>query len=158
MVIVIPQDGEYLSDQFKLDLQQYLEERKYVTCDIKVSDPEYIRVDIEAAIYKYKDYDERTVLASIEQVLTDFFTVAQSPVATYRLTGKVDGRILGEDLRFSVLVSAIQSVPGVSYVDMITPAADIPMNFKQIAVLGEVKLSVSDVTDYSTGSYIMLRG
>lgn len=153
IVVVIPQEGEFLSEQFKLEVQQYLDERKYVTCDVKVEDPEYVRIDIEAAIYKYKDYDERTVLANVESALVEFFTIAQSPIATYRMTGTVDGTVLGGDLRFSVLVSIIQAVSGVSYVDMVTPTNDVPINFKQIAVLGELKLSIADISDYVAGSY-----
>jgi hypothetical protein len=156
VVVVIPQEGEFLSDQFKLEVQQYLDERKYVTCDIRVENPEYVRIDIEAAIYKYRDYDERAVIANVESVLADFFTIAESPVATYRMTGRVDGMVLGGDLRFSVLVAAIQSVPGVSYVDLVTPTSDVPINFKQIAVIGELKLSVSDITNLVAGNYSVI--
>lgn len=157
VVVAIPQDGDYLSDQYKLELTQYLEDRKYVTCDIQVSDPEYYLINIEAAIYKYKDYDERSVLANVEKALQDFFKIAQSPVASYRLTGTVDGMVLGGDLRYSVLISTIQSVDGVAYVDLVSPEGDVTINYKQIATLGELKLSISDISDYVIGNYATVK-
>lgn len=153
IIVAIPQEGEYLSEQYKLELLQYLEERKYVTANISLQDPDYVSVDIEAAIYKYKNYDERVILANIQQALEDFFVIATSPVATYRLTGKVDGVVLGGDIRYSVLVSLIQSIEGVAYVNLVTPSGDVSMNNKQIPVLGELKLSIADISDYVIGNY-----
>jgi hypothetical protein len=157
IVVVIPEEGEYLSSQFKLDLMQYLEERKYVTCDVKIRDPEYVRVDIEATIFKYVGHDDKTVIADIEKALRDFFIIASSPIASYRMTGKIEGRVLGEDLRFSVLVSIIQAISGISHVEMISPKTDILINFGQIPVLGNLILSVSDINEYTSGTYAMLR-
>ncbi|MBP7509259.1 MAG: hypothetical protein KA807_15710 [Prolixibacteraceae bacterium] len=51
----------------------------------------------------------------------------------------------GQPVYFSRLVHLLQNIPGVKYVHLITPAADIAMiSPKQIAVLGEVNFS--DVT------------
>jgi hypothetical protein len=156
-VVVIPEEGEYLSNEMKQELLVYLEERKYVTCDLKIIDPEYKKIDIEAVIYKYKDADERVIIAQIEDSLGEMFKVAKSPVASFRMNGYVDGLMLGDDLRFSVIVSSIQAIEGVSHVNMIYPTGDIPMNYKQIATLGELRINIQDVVEQMGDSYTMLR-
>jgi hypothetical protein len=156
-VVVIPEEGEYLSSEMKQEVLNYLEERKYVTCDLKILDPEYKKIDIEAVVYKYKDGDERAIMAQIEDSLGEMFKVAKSPVASFRMNGYVDGLMLGDDLRFSVIVSAIQSIEGVSHVNMIYPTGDIPMNYKQIATLGELRINIQDITEQLGQEYALLR-
>jgi hypothetical protein len=156
-VVIIPEEGEYLSNEMKQELLDYLEERKYVTCDLKILDPEYKKVDIEAVVYKYSDADERVIMAGIEDALGEMFKVAKSPVASFRMNGYVDGLMLGDDLRFSIIVSTIQAIEGVSYVNMVSPTGDIPMNYKQIATLGELRINIQDAVEQQSDSYTMLR-
>jgi hypothetical protein len=143
-IVVIPEAGEYPSEQLKQEVYDFLQERKYVTADIRVLDPEYIPIDLEGVIYKYKDYSSHNIMASVTNALEDFFKIARSPVASRKLTGTVDGRVLGEDVNISRLYDLLQSVPGVNYVDLTTPSGNFRINYKQIAVLGDVRLRVSD--------------
>jgi hypothetical protein len=156
-VVAIPEDGDLLSDEMKQELLSYLEERKYVTCDLKILDPEYKKVDIEAVVYKYTDADERVIMAQIEDALTELFKVAQSPIASFQMNNTIDGLMLGDDLRFSVIVAAIQAITGVSHVTMVTPTGDISMNYKQIATLGELRINIQNVTEQIGESYALLR-
>jgi hypothetical protein len=156
-VVVIPEEGDYISSEMKQELLTYLEERKYVTCDLKIIDPEYKKIDIEAVVYKYKDADERLIMAQIEDNLNEMFKVAKSPVASFRMNGYVDGLMLGDDLRFSVIVATIQAIEGVSHITMVYPTGDIPMNYKQIATLGELRINVQDVVEQMGESYTLLR-
>ena len=143
-VIAIPENDGPMSDSMRMAIQSYLEERKYVTCNLSVIDAEYIPIDIDVTVYKKKDFDQRVVEAGIIDSLSDLFTIAKSPVANYRMLGYVEGLVLGEDFRYSTLVYTMQSVAGVAYIEVTTPVADIPMNYQQIPVLGELRINVLD--------------
>jgi hypothetical protein len=143
-VVIIPEAGEYPSEQMKKDVYNFLQERKYVTADIRILDPEYVPIDLEGVIYKYKDPSSHNIMSAVTAALEDFFKIARSPIASRKLYGYVDGRVLGEDVKLSRLYDLLQSIPGVDYVNLTTPSDNIPINYKQIAVLGDIRLRVDE--------------
>jgi hypothetical protein len=148
-VVVIPENDSLMSETMRSSIQTYLEERKYVTNNIQVIDAEYVSVDIDVTVYKKKEFDQQVIESGVVDSINDLFTIAQSPIASYRMLGYVDGLVLGEDFRFSNLVYAIQSVPGVAYIELSTPTADTSMNYQQIPVLGELRVNVLDAVGIS---------
>lgn len=143
-VVVIPENDGPMSDTMRNSIQSYLEERKHVTNNIQVIDAEYMSVDIDVTIYKKKEYDQQVIESGAVDSINELFKIAKSPVASSKMQGYVDGLVLGEDFRYSQLVYVIQSVPGVAYIELSTPIADIPMNFQQIPILGELRINVLD--------------
>jgi hypothetical protein len=148
-VVVIPENDNLMSETMKSSIQVYLEERKYVTNNIQVIDAEYISIDIDVTVYKKKEFDQQVIESGVVDSINDIFTIAKSPIASYRMLGYVDGLVLGEDFRYSNLVYAIQSVPGVAYIELSTPTSDTPMNYQQIPILGELRVNVLDAVGIS---------
>ena len=143
-VVVIPENDGPMSDSMRLSIQSYLEERKYVTCNLNVIDAEYVAIDIDVTVYKKKEYDQHVVESGVVDSINELFTIARSPIASYRMLGYVEGLVIGEDFRYSQLVYVMQAVKGVAYIELTTPVADIPINYQQIPVLGELRVNVLD--------------
>ena len=146
-VAVIPSDGGQLSDSTRADILEYLEKRKYVTCNLNIVNVEYVDVDIDVTVYKKSNYSSQYVESKVVDAINNLFVVATSPTAQYRLYGSVDGLVIGEDLRYSDLVTVINSVDGVAYIQLDSPTSDVLVNSQQIPRLGSLTLNVLDAVE-----------
>lgn len=143
-IVVIPNNDSVMSDGMRDGVASYLEERKYVTNHLVIIDADYVSIDVDVTLYKAQGVDPQPIeKAAIENINT-LFTIARSPIAQYRLYGKVDGLVLGEDFRYSKLSATLQSIPNVMYLELSTPQDDVPMNNQQIPVLGELRINIMD--------------
>ena len=146
-VVVIPSGGGTMSDSMRNAIYNYLEERKYTTCNLQVINAEYVSVDIDVTVYKKSNYDEQVIESAVTDAVTNLFIIATSPIAQYRMYGTVDGLVLGEDLRYSDVVTAINSLPGVSYIQMSSPTSDVMVNSQQIPILGNLTLNILNAVE-----------
>jgi len=136
-----------MSDSMRNAIYNYLEERKYTTCNLQVINAEYVSVDIDVTVYKKSNYDEQVIESAVTDAVTNLFIIATSPIAQYRMYGTVDGLVLGEDLRYSDVVTAINSLPGVSYIQMSSPTSDVMVNSQQIPILGNLTLNILNAVE-----------
>ena len=146
-IVLIPSNDGLMSESMQQGVLNFLEERKYTTNHIIVIDADYVAVDIDATLYKRKDFDPQIIENNATTNIKSLFKIAKSPLAQYRLYGTVDGLVLGESFRYSKLIYSLQSVPGVAYVEVSTPLEDILMNYQQIPVLGELRLNILDAEE-----------
>lgn len=92
------------STQLKTDILNFLEERKCITTRIKIVDPIYKPVDIQANIYYSKGHLPSTVKADVEGQIIDFFDFSNV--------------IFGKEVRKSNVIRLMDSVSGVEYVEL----------------------------------------
>lgn len=98
-------------------------------CDtVVVESPDVIDYDIEVEITTFEDVDVETVQAEIETALQ---ALADNRAAT-----------LGRDVNLSQIIAA-SMVSGVFNVEVIAPAADVVVEFNEVAILGTLTVTVT---------------
>ena len=127
-IAVAPDGGGLPSSLLKDELLSYLESRKVITIEIRLFDPVYVPVNIDAEVYVYAGEDLDLARSRIE--------VALAEQLAFDRVG------FGQDIHFSDLVAAMDGVRGVSHVRMFTPLDDIRINAGEIPTLGEVILDM----------------
>lgn len=155
-IAVVPDNEGFPGQALKDAVYSYLEDqKKYVTADIEVIDPDYVIVDIEIDIIKYRQYEDAEVLNVATDAILEFFRIAESPAEEIRLTGEADGLIFGQSIEFEQLVTEIVQTDKVSTLDFLVMTAngvsygtgqalsDIPIGATQIALLGEITMSIA---------------
>lgn len=121
VTVVVYGDGAPLSTSEKADLETSLEQRAMANLIINVIDPTITNIDVAASVAVEATADEATVLAAVETRLAEYLNPATWPWA-----GTV---------RVNELISVIDQVPGVDYVDAITtPSADIVLGVGETLV------------------------
>lgn len=93
-----------LSDQAKEDLLSFLNDRKCITTRIKILDPTYVPIDIEATLYYSKGSLPSVVKANAEAAILEEFDYNN---VTY-----------GKEVRKSNVYRILDSVDGVEYVEL----------------------------------------
>lgn len=130
--VVAPNGGGELTTQFKEDLLAFLRRVRMTTVDVVIKSPDYVEWSIEANVYVKKGYNPDQVALDVINKLKEEFGLSKSSK-------------FGDPVRFSKIVTVIQGVQGVSYVDMVTPKDDILITPYQLAVLGEPNVRVAGV-------------
>jgi predicted phage baseplate assembly protein len=103
-LVADPVNNGQPSGQLKTDVLAYLEERKCVTTRLKIVDPVYIAVDVEANVYYTSGSLSSTVKADVEDAIIGFFDPDTMP--------------FGQEIRRSNIVRLMDATVGVSYVDL----------------------------------------
>ena len=121
VTVVVYGDGAPLSSGQKTTLRDSLEQRALANLIIHVIDPTITTVNVTASVAVEATADEATVLQAVEDRIAEYLSPTTWPWA-----GTV---------RRNELISVIDQVPGVSYVDSITePAADVVLDPGQTLV------------------------
>ncbi len=119
-VLLVPDlssaEGRILPEQLRLsqeviqEVQQYLDERRMLTTVVKIGQPDYIWVSVDARLKTRHDMDPETIRREAMNKLYRFL----NPV-----TGGVEqnGWPFGRDLYISEIYAMLQSVPGVEYIE-----------------------------------------
>ncbi|MDP1712438.1 MAG: baseplate J/gp47 family protein [Candidatus Nanopelagicaceae bacterium] len=95
----------------KKGLKTFLEERNVLTDEVRVLDGEIRPIDVVANVVMDRNADAGTVKEKVNTVIDDFFAVSQFDI--------------GQGFYISQLFSAVQSVDGVSFVDIFNPIDDV---------------------------------
>lgn len=121
VTVVVYGDGAPLSTAEKTTLRDSLEQRALANLIVHVIDPTITTVNVTASIAVEATATEATVITAVETRLAEYLNPATWPWA-----GTV---------RRNELISVIDQVPGVDYVDSITtPAADIVLGVGETLV------------------------
>jgi hypothetical protein len=129
--VVSPTGGGNLSEQFREQLQSFLARVRMTTVDVVIKNPTYVDLDIEAKIHITRMYDQNKVISDVLTSLEEQFGL-----------GKLG---FGESVRFSQIVSVLQSIQGVSYVEMVSPLEDILVSPYEIIKLGTPNITIGGV-------------
>lgn len=98
-----PENG-ILSDTLKDNLRTYLEQRKCITTRVKVIDPVYVPIDLEATIFYTKGSLPSVVKSQVEEAVVDFLSFEEVG--------------FGREVRKSNLYRIMDSVSGVEYLEL----------------------------------------
>jgi len=155
-IAVIPDNGGYPGQALKGAIYSYLQEqKKYVTADIEITDPDYVLIDVDVEVVKFREYKDVDVITQSTSSIQEFFRLAESPAEELRLTGNIDGLIFGQDIEFEQLVAELVNLSEVSTLDSLVMTAngvnygtgqslsDITIERTQIALLGEITLTIT---------------
>ena len=125
---IAPDGGGMPSALLKRDLADFLERRKVITVEVNLFDPIYRPIDIDAEVYAWPGEALENVRSRIEFQLTEFFAF--------------DSVGFGQTIHQSDLVALIDSVRGVSNLNMYAPQQDIELRAGEIPALGNVNLEL----------------
>jgi len=103
-LVADPANNGKPSDQLKADLLEFLEERKCITTRLKILDPVYVGVDVEANVFYMSGALSSTVKADVEDAIINFFDPETMP--------------FGKEIRRSNIIRLMDATAGVSYVEV----------------------------------------
>lgn len=129
---VAPNGGGLPSSALKRDLAAFLESRKVITLEVNLFDPSYRPVAIDAEVYVNPTEQPDDVRMRVESALREFFSFEKMS--------------FGQPVHFSDVVSLLDGVRGVSYVELYSPTSDTDIRPGQIATLGEMRLDMRRAT------------
>ena len=127
-IIIAPEGGGLPSPQLKGALHAYLDARRMVTIDLCIDDPVYRAVPITAELFIYPGEVAENVRQRVLTALTELFAF--------------DRQTFGQAVYTSDIIAVLDSVAGVSHVALHEPATDVPVSTREIALLGEVTLTI----------------
>lgn len=122
----------------KSGLIDYFGRVNVLTDEVRVFDGAIKAIDVNASIIMSRNADAGTVRVSVEKAINDFFDI--------------DNFEMGTGFYLSNLYSAIQGIPGVSYVDIFSPVDDVietnkiadvnsnGVGFNELVILGGMSL------------------
>lgn len=132
-VYIIPR-SDFSSEALNRSLRDWLQARSSVITQIIVLNPTRVSIGIHVRIRVYPNYNSEDVRHAVVESIRDFFRITR------------DGEIqIGSRFHSSRLISRIQQIPGVSYLQMVQPVSDIEIDFDQILQLNNVQVEF-DVT------------
>jgi len=149
-VIAMPEGGGTLSQALRDAIRSYLDERRLVTARVFVIDPDYVTVEVEAAVAKTAEANADDVRDAVEATLGEFLSPehgGDSEKAARYVEGLSDQRgegwPFGRAVYLSELFEAMERVSGVDHVESITsPAAAIPLERNQLPLPGTHVITV----------------
>lgn len=103
-------------------LQDHFDRVREIAVDVKVLSPEVETVDVSVRLWAAQGRDWEEVAAAVRQ----------------RLAGWFSGERLGRPLPRAQLISLIYGVDGVANCELLSPAADLPLDRVTLPVLGEL--------------------
>jgi hypothetical protein len=130
-ICIAPEGGGLPSPLLKSHLTDYLEARRLLTIDAGIIDPAYVPVDITADLYIYPGEVVETVRKRANSALADYLSF--------------ENQDFGQKLYLSDLVVILDGVQGVSHVVLREPFADVLPGTREIPMLGNVTLNISEV-------------
>ena len=125
---IAPNGGGPPSQLLKDELLAFLESRKVVTVEIRLFDPVYRPIDVDAVVFAFASEDLAAVRSRAEAALADHFAF--------------EGRAFGQGAFVSDLVALLDGLAGVSHVRLDAPTSDVAISAGQIATLGAVRIDV----------------
>ncbi|MHB1458430.1 MAG: baseplate J/gp47 family protein [Armatimonadota bacterium] len=130
-ICIAPEGGGLPSPLLKSDLTDYLEARRLLTIDAGIVDPVYIPVNINAELFIYPGEVAETVRSRAQDALIKYFAF--------------ENQDFGKELYLSDLIVLLDGVQGVSHVVLREPFTDVLPGSREIPVLGNVLLTISEV-------------
>ena len=122
--IVISAEDGLPSQALLTAVRDRLEDTREICCDIRVSAPETVEIDISAAVTPAPGVDSAELSARVSAALSDYF----------------GGGLLGKDVLLVKLGSIIYSVDGVENYVITSPSADVYVDRTELPVLGTVEI------------------
>lgn len=131
LILMAPADGflmpPRIPSQAMLDaVRQYVEERTLPTMGISVEAARLRTADLTVNVYYFPNYREETVRANIRKGLQNIFNYST--------------RQIGDGLRLSDIHAALDTQPGVDYVDIILPSGNVSILADEFLILGTVTI------------------
>ena len=130
-ICIAPEGGGLPSPLLKSELTGYLEARRLLTIDAGIVDPVYIPVNINAELFIYPGEVAETVRNRAQDALVKYFAF--------------ENQDFGKELYLSDLIVLLDGVQGVSHVVLRGPVADVLPGSREIPVLGNALLTISEV-------------
>lgn len=131
IVYIVPDDGGTMTPHFRQELEEFAARIKMVTTEVIILDADYVVIDVEAELFIAKGTSANKAITEAEKKLADVFGL-----------GKSD---FGQPVRYSNIISTIESVPGIRYTKMLKPSGDVSPLKHQIAYVGKPKLTLGGV-------------
>jgi predicted phage baseplate assembly protein len=131
-IAVAPAGGGRPSPLLLQELNAFLETRKVITIEVRLFEPIYRPVDVDAEVFVMVGEELSTVRSRAEQAVRDFFS--------FERVG------FGQVVYFSDLVALLDGIPGVSHVRLHHPAADRLLGQGEIPTLGVLQLDTRRAT------------
>lgn len=133
-VYVIPR-ADFSSEALNRTLREWLQARASVITQIIVLNPTRVSLSINVRIRVYPNYNVEDVKHAVVEAIRDFFRITR------------DGQIqIGTPFYASRLIARIQQIPGVSFLDLLQPTADVTIGFDEIISLNNVQVELDTST------------
>lgn len=127
-LVVAPNGGGYCAPALKAELGAFLEARKVITTEVRLYDPVYRDVEIDADVWCYSTEDPALVQSRVEATLTSWL--------------HFDRVTFGQNVYPSDLISIMDNTDGVSHVELTLPSNWIILRPGELPRLGDVNLRV----------------
>lgn len=128
---IAPQGGGVASVLLKKELAAFLEKRKTITTEIKLFDPVYRAIDVEAVVH-YRPGEQPELLRSrLESCFKEWLSF--------------DKVSFGQPAYLSDLIALLDGVSGVSHLNLIYPKEDQLLSCGEIPVSGKLTLDLRSV-------------
>lgn len=127
-IAVAPNGGGLPSAQLKRELTAFFETRKVITVEVRLFDPMYRNVNIDANVYHWPNECPELVRSRVVSRLADMFAFSN---VTF-----------GQAIHPSDIVSLLDGTRGVSHVELFVPHQDLLLHKGEIPVLGLVDLTM----------------
>ena len=131
-IAVAPAGGGRPSPLLLQELKAFLETRKVITIEVRLFEPTYRPIDVDAEIFVMAGEDLTLVRTRSEEAVQDFFS--------FERVG------FGQAVYFSDLVALLDGIAGVSHVRLHHPAADVLLGQGEIPMLGVLQLDARRAT------------
>lgn len=149
-IIAMPRGSGSLSTALRDAIREYLDTRRLVTAQLHVIDPEYIAVDVRAAVSKTGEASTSLLEDKVKEVISEFLDPeyggdAQKAVDYVERVSieRGSGWEFGRDIYLSELYELMERIPGVDHVESITePAANLAIKKDQLPLVGTVSVTV----------------
>ncbi|CAM2070205.1 putative baseplate assembly protein [Sulfidibacter corallicola] len=125
---VAPNGGGHPSPQLLRDLQGFLDDRKVITQEIRLFDPDYVPIDVHVRCTLTSETSQAESRPNLEHVLADHFDF--------------DRVGFGQTISPLDLRANLERVAGVVSAVVIQPAADHQLGLGQIPTLGTVQIDL----------------
>jgi len=149
-VIAMPKGGGTLSLALRDAIREYLDERRLVTAQLYVIDPDYVTVDVIATVAKTEEANSSLLEDRVERVIAEFFDPEYGGDAGKAVEYAEEisdergpGWEFGRDVYVSELYELMERVTGVDHVESIgAPGSNISLERHQLPISGTVSITV----------------
>jgi predicted phage baseplate assembly protein len=133
---IVPAHGGLPSAGLKTELLAYLNQIRAACIEIVVGDPGYVPIDIDLDIYIRDNYHVGDTVDAVRRAIVQHL----SPVYADPDTG-IYSQEFGDDVHPGDLYHVVESVPGVKWSDLTTPATTVTIAATDIATPGTINIT-----------------
>jgi len=117
----------YTYDKVVRDVQQALEEKRWVTMDLWAKPATAVPVNITVTIHPYEGFDGNALATQVQNALESY----------------IGGLQLGDDVQIADLIYVIKSVNGIDNCTVTSPSSDISLDGDKYPTVGTITVNVA---------------